>query len=91
MEMAEKQGEHRHSMERTRVLGESRRAFLGIIAGFIISVLGIGGGIYLIATGHDWAGLSLAGINLTSLVGVFVYGAKTRHDARSSNRASTPE
>ena len=81
--MAEKQGEHRRSVERTRVLGDSRRAYLGLIAGFIISVLGIGGGIYLIATGHDWAGLALAGINLTGLAGVFVYGSKARRDERN--------
>ncbi len=85
MEMAEKEQEHSRNMVSTVIVGDSRRAYLGLIAGFIISVLGIGGGIYLIATGHDWAGLSLAGINLTGLVGVFVYGAKTRHDDRNRN------
>lgn len=85
MEMTEKEQAHSRDMIRTIIVGDSRRAYLGLIAGFIISVLGIGGGIYLIAVGHDWAGLSLAGINLTGLVGVFVYGAKTRHDERSGN------
>lgn len=78
-------------MERTIIFGNSTRGYLGLLAGFIISVLGIGGGIYLIATGHDWAGLSLAGINLTSLVGVFVYGAKTRCNERNPNAGNTTE
>ena len=76
-------------MERTIIFGNSRRAYLGLLAGFIISVLGIGGGIYLIDAGHDWAGLSLAGINLTSLVGIFVYGAKARRDGRNRDVEST--
>ena len=91
MEMAEQEQEHSRNMVSTVVVGDSRRAYLGLIAGFIISVLGIGGGIYLIATGHDWAGLSLAGINLTSLVGVFVYGAKARRDERNRNAENTTE
>lgn len=80
LQMAEKEQDYSYNLVRTVANSDSRRAYLGLVAGFIISVLGIGGGIYLIATGHDWAGLSLAGINLTGLVGVFVYGAKTRND-----------
>ena len=91
MEMAEKEQEHSRNMVSTVIVGDSRRAYLGLIAGFIISILGIGGGIYLISTGHDWAGLSLAGINLTGLVGVFVYGAKTRHDERNRDTEHTAE
>ena len=98
LQMAEKQQEQDHniqmeaiSIERTVVVSDARRAYLGLLAGFIISVLGIGGGIYLIATGHDWAGLSLAGINLTSLVGVFVYGAKARRDEHNRNAENTTE
>ncbi len=53
MEMTEKEQAHSRDMTRTIIVGDSRRAYLGLIAGFVISVLGIGGGIYLIATGHD--------------------------------------
>lgn len=87
LESVEKQQEHSRNMERTVITGNSKRAYLGLFFGFIISILGIGGGIYLIATGHDWAGLSLAGINLTGLVGVFVYGSKARRDERNRNAA----
>ena len=89
--MAEKQQEYTYNLDSTVIFGDSRRAYLGLVAGFIISALGIGGGIYLIATGHDWAGLALAGINLTGLVGVFVYGSKARLDERIHNAENATE
>ena len=69
LQMAERQQEQDHNaqmaaigIERTVVVSDSRRAYLGLAAGFIISLLVIGGGIYLIAAGHDWAGVALIGI-----------------------------
>ena len=91
LQMAEKQQEYAYNLNSTVIFGDSKRAHLGLIAGFIISALGIGGGIYLIATGHDWAGLALAGINLTGLVGVFVYGSKARRDERIHNAENATE
>ena len=67
-------------MERIIISGNSRRAYLGLIFGFIISILVIGGGIYLINVGYQWAGVVLIGLNLTGLAGVFVYGTKFRRD-----------
>lgn len=103
MAMAEHQHNHRMRLENTQLEherftletartvanGESRRSSLGIAAGFILSLVGIGGGIYLVDGGHDWAGLTLAGLNLTSLAGVFVYGANSRRAAR--RRENSPE
>ena len=99
LELVEKQQNHQHTQERTvleqaRLLldmdqkvanGDSRRAYLGIFAGLSLSLVTIGGGIYLISNGHDWAGLTLAGINLTGLAGVFVYGVRIRHAERRRN------
>ena len=92
MEIVERQQAHQHSqekimLEQSRIIlaieenaaaRDSRRAYLGILSGLTISILTIGGSIYLIANGQEWAGLTLAGINLTGLVGVFVYGARAR-------------
>ena len=98
LQMAEKQQEQDHniqmeaiSIERTVVVSDARRAYLGLLAGFIISLLVVGGGIYIIATGHDWAGVVLIGINLSGLVGVFVYGSKARRDERNRNAENTTE
>lgn len=99
LEIVERQQSHQHSQERMMLeqsgiileierqvaTSDSRRAYLGIVSGLTISLLTIGGGIYLIANGQEWAGLTLAGINLTGLVGVFVYGARSRRAARRRN------
>ena len=82
LEIAERQGEHRIQMEKVIIRGDSKRAYLGIAAAFALSVMVIGGGIYLIATGHDWAGVSLIGLNLVGLTGVFIYGSKNLRDDR---------
>ena len=102
LEIVERQQSHQHSQERMMLeqsgvileierqvaASDSRRAYLGIASGLAISLLTIGGGIYLIANGQGWAGLTLAGINLTGLVGVFVYGARNRRAARQRNADS---
>ncbi len=76
-------------IERTIVISDARRAYFGLVAGFIISLLVIAGGIYLIATGHEWAGSVLISLNLTGLVGVFIYGSKARCDERNRNTENT--
>ena len=78
--MAERQSDHRMQMDKMVISGGSRRSYLGLVAGFVLSAMVIGGGIYLIATGHDWAGASLVGLNLAGLAGVFVYGSKSSRD-----------
>lgn len=96
LEIVERQQSHQHGQERLALeqagiildierkaaTSDSRRAYLGIASGLTITLLTIGGSIYLIANGHDWAGLTLAGINLTGLAGVFVYGARARRAAQ---------
>ena len=80
LEMAERQSDHRMQMDKMVISGGSRRSYLGLVAGFALSAMVIVGGIYLIATDHDWAGASLVGLNLAGLAGVFVYGTKTNRD-----------
>ena len=77
--MAEQQMDHRILMERKIVSGDYTQSYLGIAAGFLLSVMVILGGIYLIYQGHEWAGSVLIGLNLVGLAGVFVYGSNTRH------------
>ena len=102
MEMAERQQAHNHSQERIAldhegtileqagsiISSDFRIRNRGLAAGFVLSLLGIGGSIYLIATGHDWAGVTLGGINLTGLAGVFVYGARRAGRRRNAELES---
>lgn len=82
LNMAEKQLDHRMQMEETVVKGDSRRSYLGLTAGFILSAAIIAGGVFLVANGHDMAGGLLVGVNIVGLAGVFVYGTHSRRAER---------
>lgn len=90
LKMAENQSGHRIRLEGVVVNGDSRRAYLGLSAGFLVALTVIGCGTFLIYTGHDWAGASLVGLDLASFVGVFVYGTKVRRDERRQ-KSVTPD
>lgn len=72
--MAEKQQDHRQGLERKVVTANTRSQSHGLIAGFIVAMTVVGGGIWLAAHGEDLAGLAAIITALASLVGVFVYG-----------------
>ena len=78
LRMAENQAAHRIQMDRVAIQSEVRSSTWGLIAGFLLSAGVIGGGIYLIAAGHDWAGSVLIGFDLATLAGIFVYGTRSR-------------
>lgn len=80
--MAERQLDHRMRMEETVVRGDSRRSYLGLIAGFMLSVAIIAGGVILVVNGHDWAGGLLVVVNILGLAGAFVYGTHSRRAER---------
>lgn len=84
--MAEGQATHRQSLESTVVKGDSKRANNGLVAGAIIAILFLAGAIFLIYNGHDWAGATLGTANIVGLVGVFIYGTKSRRSERSQKQ-----
>ena len=75
---ASKQLEPGRRIETTIVNSNSRRAYLGLAAAFILSVMLIGGGIYLIDRGHDWSGVTIIGMNVVGLAGAFLRAAQER-------------
>jgi uncharacterized membrane protein len=81
--MAEKQMTHRISIESIALNGNIKRSNWGLAAAFVLSVIVIVGGIYLVTLGYDWAGGSLVGMNLIGLAGVFIYGTNSRRAQRS--------
>jgi uncharacterized membrane protein len=92
LKMAEDQQKHHHDQDRrqlemysTALQADSRRSNLGLVAGLSVTLLGLGGGIYLVYAGHDWAGGIIAGLNLASVAGVFVYGTRSRRAERAEN------
>ncbi len=80
--MAERQADHRQLLERTVVQGDIRRAFAGVVAGFLVAIGVLGVAALLVLTGHDTTGLILAGGDVVALVGVFVFGSSQRRNER---------
>ena len=89
--MAEKQMDHRILVERKIISGDYIQSYLGIAAGFLLSVMIILGGIYLIIQGHDWAGGILIGLDLIGLATVFVLGSNSRRAPRREMLERMPE
>ena len=77
-----KQKEHRQFLERTVVVGDSKRANWGIACAFTLTLLFLAAGVYLVINDHDTAGAAIATVGLASLVGVFIYGTSTRKQER---------
>src|SRR5690625_4076943 len=63
---------HRHKMDAK----ELNYYLSGQILGFVLGLIGLGGGIYLASTGIKWFGFAAFFASLVSLVGLFVYNKK---------------
>ena len=80
--MAERQSSHRHMLEERVVKSDTRRAWAGLICAFLVAILALGASTYLIINGHDWAGASLFGGSLASIVLAFIKGTDSRRKER---------
>lgn len=80
--MAENQSAHRISLEKRVINSDIDNSKRGQIFGFIIALAGLVISFELILKGYQVAGTILGGTTLVSLVGVFVYGSKTRSAER---------
>ncbi len=76
MTMAEKQQDHRMSLETTAITEQLTQSKRGQIFGLLIGLTAILGGVACILLGHEWSGAFLGGGGLTGLVSVFVIGKK---------------
>lgn len=63
---------HRHRMDAQ----QSRRASMGLAAGFVVAVLFLVVSAWLINNGHDVAGAVLGSFDLVALTAVFVLGRR---------------
>jgi len=82
IKMAEKQMAHRHSLEKAIVESDVRRSRVGMIAGLVVALSCIIGGVIAILCGHDWAGATVATATVAALAGVFVFGTASRQKER---------
>lgn len=85
--MAEKQAEHRQSLELLVVQTNSRNSTLGIMAGFLLGVFVIGGGFWLLFLGKSVEGFSAIIGAAATLVGTFIYGKHANKKELEQKRA----
>ncbi len=89
--MAEDQSRHRQKLEENVVKGGSRNQILGMILAFVLSLLTIGFGGFLIYHNKSLEGFGLVLADLVALVGVFIYGRHTQREELKTIRNSFPE
>ncbi|MCC7475041.1 MAG: DUF2335 domain-containing protein [Pirellulales bacterium] len=82
IDWANRQAVHRQQLEKLAVSSELRRSHWGLGLGFVVAMSAILGGVYCILQGHDWAGASLVGGSLVSLVTSFIVGTNSRKAER---------
>lgn len=81
----EKQSDHRMSLEKTVVKGQINQSLLGQIFGFIIAIVFLIAGIYLVINGHETAGISVFGFDIVGLTAVFVIGKRSQKKKLEEN------
>lgn len=86
--MAEKQQQHRFTLEGRAVQDQGVRSRYGLLTGLNVALASIGGGVYCISTGHDIAGGTIVTGSIVSLVSVFVIGSKSQKEERQGRLAS---
>lgn len=86
--MAERQSEHRMLLERTVVVGDTKRADKGLWIGAGVAVLFLGGAIACVLTGHDWAGVAFGAIDIGSVLYVFIHTNRMRQAEREQKAES---
>jgi uncharacterized membrane protein len=77
-----RQTEHRMSLERIVIEGDSRRAYLGLGSAFTVAMTVIYLSYQLAMQGHGEASAVVLVADLAALVSVFVYGTSSRKQER---------
>lgn len=78
--MAEKEQANRHLLENKAVDGAIKKDARGQHYALMTSFGVLGGGSFLIYTGHDWAGVTLCAGALTGLAYIFVSGNRKKEN-----------
>lgn len=83
IKMAEKQAEHRQSLEQQVIKSDVKNSKLGILCGFLIGIGGISGGVIVAIFGKQplFGGILSFG-SLAILATVFVHGTESRRKER---------
>lgn len=80
---AERQTEHRASLESIVVRSDNRKSWAGLACGFLLCLTCIGAGTTCVLYGHDWAGTTIATAAVGGLAATFIYGTTVRKAERT--------
>ena len=78
--MAEAQAKHRQDLEARVIHTDNLKSLLGTMFGFVIALVGFGGGLYAAFSGQPFWGGAVSIGTLASVVIAFIYG--TRYQGR---------
>lgn len=84
----ETQSAHRQKIESKVVASNAFVQIFGAISAFLLGLLAIGGGLYLVHEGRSIVGFGAFFMALASLVGVYVYGKKSQARERKAKQGS---
>jgi len=84
--MAERQSDHRQSLERRVVYSNTRNETVGQIIAGILSFVAIVGGIYLLANDKSASGFGLILIDAAALVGAFAFSRSQQGKERREKK-----
>ena len=84
LEAFQKQSDHRRNLESIVIRQGARDSLLGLIFAFILGLSTVMGAVICILNEHQTAGTLLGGVGLTSLVGTFIYGTRSRRQERET-------
>ncbi|MEK7157651.1 MAG: DUF2335 domain-containing protein [Patescibacteria group bacterium] len=91
IKMAEEQSAHRKELEKKVIDSDITRSKWGQILGFVIAIAGLGVSAIVVVYGNAIAGGFIGVGTLASLVGVFMYGSKTRSKERETKNLKDKE
>ncbi len=87
IKMAEEQSVHRRALEKKVIDSDIARSKYGQILGFVIAIAGLVVAALIAIYGNAIAGGAIGVSTLVSLVGVFMYGSKTRSREREEKKS----
>lgn len=88
--MAERQSAHRQELEKKIIESNCEAQTRGQWFAFILALVVIGGGVYLLAQGKSLEGFSAIIIALGSLIGTLVYGRSAQRKEREHKMQNFP-
>ena len=87
--MAEKQSQHRQSLEVQVVASDIAKSKMGWWFAFFLGLISLGGGVFLIYIGKTISGSIFSGVYLGGVIYVFVYGSQQRRKEREARAESS--